>query len=261
MDKLHKIGNVSLKWLGQIGFLIETDNIRLCIDYFASADDLRQTPAPIPAGELKDVDVFLGTHDHLDHIDHEAWKIWAKTNPDAKFVFPVAHTDKIITDGVNVHNAVGLNDGESVKIGDLTIHAIAAAHEFLNRDSITGFYPCLQYIIEINGVRIHHAGDTVRYEGMLPKIKAFGSIDAEILPINGRDAKRYRLNCIGNMTYQEAADLAGEVVPGMVIPGHWDMFADNGGDPDAFADYLDAKYGGRIKCIIPKVMERITIPE
>jgi hypothetical protein len=23
--------------------------------------------------------VFLGTHDHLDHIDHEAWKIWAKS--------------------------------------------------------------------------------------------------------------------------------------------------------------------------------------
>ena len=222
MDKLYEIGNVSLKWLGQMGVLIETDNVRLCIDYFASPDDLRQTPVPIPAGEIEDVDVFLGTHDHLDHIDHEAWKIWAKTNPDAKFVFP-------------------------------------AAHEFLDRDPITGFYPYLQYIIEIGDVKIHHAGDTVRYEGMLSKIQSYGSIDAQILPINGRDAKRYRQNCIGNMTYQEAADLAGEINPGMVIPGHWDMFADNNGDPDAFADYLDAKYGGRIKCIIPKVMEEITI--
>ena len=82
---LNETGNVSLKWLGQMGFLIETDNIRLCIDYFASPDDLRRTPAPIAAGELKDVNVFIGTHDHLDHIDHEAWKIWAKTNPDAKY--------------------------------------------------------------------------------------------------------------------------------------------------------------------------------
>ena len=72
MDKLYEIGKVSLNWLGQMGFLIETDNIRLCIDYFASPDDLRQTPVPIPTGELKDVDVFLGTHDHLDHIDHAA---------------------------------------------------------------------------------------------------------------------------------------------------------------------------------------------
>ena len=260
MDKLHETGNVSLKWLGQMGFLIEADNIRLCIDYFASPDNLRQTPVPISAGELKDVDVFLGTHDHLDHIDHEAWKIWAKTNPDAKFVFPAAHMDKIVADGVDVHNAVGLNDGESVKIGDLTIHAIAAAHEFLDQDPITGFYPYLQYIIEIGDVKIHHAGDTVRYEGMLSKIQSYGSIDVQILPINGRDAKRYRQNCIGNMTYQEAVDLAGEINPGIVIPGHWDMFADNRGDPDAFADYLDAKYGDKIKCIIPKIMERITIP-
>ena len=259
MDKFCKIGRVSLKWLGQMGFLIETDNVRLCIDYFASPDALRQTPVPIPAGEMKDVDVFLGTHDHLDHIDHEAWKIWAKTNPDAKFVFPAAHMDKIVADGVDTHNAVGLNDTETVKIGDLTIHAIAAAHEFLDRDPITGLYPYLQYIIEIGDVKIHHAGDTVRYEGMLSKIQSFGSIDVQILPINGRDAKRYRQNCIGNMTYQEAADLAGEINPQMVIPGHWDMFADNSGDPDAFVDYLDAKYGGRIKSIIPKVLEEIII--
>jgi L-ascorbate metabolism protein UlaG (beta-lactamase superfamily) len=59
------------------------------------------------------------------------------------------------------------------------------------------------------------------------------------------------------MTYQEAADLAGEAGPAMVIPGHWDMFADNGADPEEFADYLNAKYHDRIQCRIPKVMEKI----
>ncbi|MBR6391053.1 MAG: MBL fold metallo-hydrolase, partial [Lachnospiraceae bacterium] len=88
-------------------------------------------------------------------------------------------------------------------------------------------------------------------------IKAFGRIDIELLPINGRDAVRYRRNCIGNMTYQEAADLAGEVGPAIVIPGHWDMFADNSADPHAFEDYLYAKYGDRIGCKIPAVMEEI----
>ena len=61
------------------------------------------------------------------------------------------------------------------------------------------------------------------------------------------------------MTYQEAADLAGETGPKMVIPGHWDMFEINGEDPSLFADYLDAKYQGKIKCVIPKVMEKIVI--
>lgn len=61
------------------------------------------------------------------------------------------------------------------------------------------------------------------------------------------------------MTFQEAADLAGETGPEMVIPGHWDMFEDNSADPYEFADYIDAKYQGKIKCMIAKVMEKITI--
>ena len=81
----------------------------------------------------------------------------------------------------------------------------------------------------------------------------------QLLPINGRDAERYRNNCIGNMTYQEAADLAGEVGPRIVIPGHWDMFADNSADPKAFADYLNVKYKGTIRCLIPVVLEKIRL--
>ncbi len=259
MDKFHDVRNVTLRWLGQMGFLIESNGKKLCIDYYASPDELRQTPPPIPVDELKNIDVFVGTHDHIDHIDHESWKIWAKTNPNANFVFPTAHMDKVLADGVDVDNAVGLNDGDSVRLGSFTIHAIAASHEFLDQNSETGLYPYLQYIIETDGVRIHHAGDTVRYEGMMPKIKFFGKIDIEILPINGRDAKRYLKNCIGNMTYQEAADLAGEVRPGIVIPGHWDMFIENSEDPNAFMDYIEAKYNGTLKCIIPKVMDKISV--
>ena len=106
-------------------------------------------------------------------------------------------------------------------------------------------------------MRIHHAGDTVRYEGMLSKVTQFGDIDIELLPINGRDGKRYMEHWIGNMTYQEAADFAGDVGTKIVIPGHWDMFADNGADPHEFADYLDAKYQGKITCMIPEGMEKI----
>ena len=114
-------------------------------------------------------------------------------------------------------------------------------------------------IIEGNGVRIYHAGDTLRYEGMLPKLRALGPVDAALLPINGRDAARYRRNCIGNMTFQESADLAGELGIRLALPGHWDMFADNPGDPQAFMDYLDAKYGKKVRCLIPEYGKPILI--
>ena len=250
---------VEVTWLGQMGFLIKAGSSAVCIDYFASPHEARQTPALLKADALRNMDVFLGTHDHIDHMDHGSWRNWAGMNPSAKFVFPEAHREKVLADGVAESNALGMNDGDTVKVGEVTIHAVAAAHEFLDLDPQTGLYPYLQYIMEADGVRIHHAGDTVRYEGMLPKLRAFGEIDLQLLPINGRDAVRYRRNCIGNMTYQEAADLAGETGAAMVIPGHWDMFADNSEDPRRFADYLEVKYGGRIKCVIPKVMETIRI--
>jgi L-ascorbate metabolism protein UlaG (beta-lactamase superfamily) len=65
------------------------------------------------------------------------------------------------------------------------------------------------------------------------------------LPINGRDAERYRRNTIGNMTYQEAADLAGALRPKVVAPMHYDMFAGNAEDPGRFLVYLHAKFPGQ----------------
>lgn len=251
-------GRITVTWLGQMGLKVRLGATTLLIDYFASDISGRRTPVPIPADQVTGVDGFLGTHDHLDHIDHEAWKIWAKSCPGARFVFPSAHVRAVSGDGIPTERQLPMDAGAHVTIGNVTIHAIPAAHEFLEKDDC-GRYPCLQYIIEGEGLRIYHAGDTLRYEGMLPLLKAFGPMDVALLPINGRDGERYRRNCIGNMTFQEAADLAGELKPGLVMPGHWDMFADNPGDPEAFADYLKAKYG--MKCRIPKVLEEVEIAD
>ena len=250
-------GTAAAWWLGQMVLIVKMGETVVCIDYFASPDSERRTPPVVPVEEVEGITAFLGTHDHLDHIDHEAWKIWARNCPDSKFVFPRAHKAKILADGISEHNALGMNDGESLQIGDITIHAVAASHEFLDQDQETGLFPYLQYVLEGNGVRIHHAGDTVRYEGMLAKIRAFGPIDAQLLPINGRDAVRYRRNCIGNMTYQEAADFAFESGARLVIPGHFDMFENNSENPGLFADYLEAKYKENITCKIPIAGKRI----
>ena len=252
-------GTAVLWWLGQMGLLLKMGDTVLCVDYYATPQERRLIPPPVPAGEVAGVGAFLGTHDHLDHIDHAAWQVWARSCPEALFVFPAAHREAVLRDGVKEENCRGLDDGTSVRIGEITVRAIAAAHEFLAPDPATGQYPCLQYVIEGNGLRVYHAGDTLRYEGMLPRLQAMGPIDAALLPINGRDGARYRRNCIGNMTFQEAADLAGALRPRAVIPGHWDMFADNSGDPAAFADYLDAKYPGLVRCVLPKHLEAVRL--
>ena len=62
-------GEGTLWWLGQMGLLIHLGEMTLCVDYYASDGPGRQFPPPVPAEEITGIDVFLGTHNHLDHID------------------------------------------------------------------------------------------------------------------------------------------------------------------------------------------------
>jgi len=252
-------GTAALWWMGQMGLWVKMGATLVSVDYFASPGHGRSVPPPVPAEAVTGIDAFLGTHDHLDHMDRASWRLWLETCPGARFVFPRAYLPSLLREGFPPDRLVGLNAGEACRVGEITVKALPAAHEFLDRDEETGLYPCLQYILEGNGVRLYHAGDTLRYEGMLGRLCSFGPIDGALLPINGRDGERYRRNCIGNMTFQEAADLAGELRPRLTIPGHWDMFPGNTADPAAFADYLDAKYGGGVPCRIPRIMEKILV--
>ena len=88
---------------------------------------------------------------------------------------------------------------------------------------------------------LYHAGDSCIYEGLVTKLKRW-DFDAVFLPINGRDAARLRANIIGNMTYQEAADLAGALRPRLTVPAHFEMFAANSCDVQLFLDYMQVKY-------------------
>ena len=64
-------GTAVLWWLGQMGLLIKMNQTVICVDYYASVDPGRLMPVPVPPEEMAGIDAFLGTHDHIDHIDHK----------------------------------------------------------------------------------------------------------------------------------------------------------------------------------------------
>ena len=232
-------------WLGQMGYVIKLAGCTIYADAFLSETDDRLFPPALRAEKITNADIVMGSHDHLDHIDHETWKAIAKASPQAVFVLPEALREKISEEtGIPAGRFAGIDDGTSRTIKGITIHGIAAAHERLDQDPVTGRYPYMSYVLEGAGRRLYHAGDTCVYEGMLTKIRAFAPLDVMFVPINGRDAKRYLSNCIGNMTFQEAVDLCGEIAPTLSVPGHYDMFAGNLGMPLEFKAYLEAKYKG-----------------
>lgn len=229
-------------WLGQMGYVLKSGTATLCIDLFLSEHPRRAVPPLLKPDQITNATLFLGTHDHKDHIDREVWPAFADASPSASFIVPSAIRDSIVDEiPITTNRVVGINDGEKIRLAGVEIEGVASAHEFLDKDEQTGFYPYMGFVIRINGFCIYHPGDTCIYEGLVSKLMT-EKPDLMFVPINGRDAQRYANGYLGNMTFQEAVDFVGAVQPRLAIPGHYDMFTHNGEDPKKFADYMKVKY-------------------
>lgn len=245
-------------FIGQMGFVFKSAGCTIYIDPFLSHHSKRAIPYLIDSRDVR-ADLILGTHDHKDHIDRQAWQIIQRNSPNVKFGVPSLSVNSLIaSEGIEKERLIGLDAGVTVDLDKgVRITPIAAAHEFFDCDKETGRYPYLGYVIAWNGFTIYHSGDTCCYEGLESKLREW-CFDLMILPINGRDANRYSSGCLGNMTYQEAADLAGSLNPRLVIPAHYDLFAHNGGDPYLFLSYVQAKYSKQ-KVLVPSLAEKISL--
>lgn len=251
-DIISKFNSLSLQHkeyailpLGQHSFAVKTVNKTIWLDPFLTDLEGRCVPVLCRANEVTCADIITGSHDHADHIDRDALPEIVSAAKDAVFVFPRAVKVGEVPDG----RTLKINDGETIEHDGVKISAIASAHEFLDMDE-NGNYPALGFVIECDGVKFYHSGDCCIYEGLLSRLKKHSALSFAFLPINGRDAVRYKANCIGNMTYQEAVDLAGALDIELTIPAHFDMFAFNSEDPQKFVDYFNVKYPGR-KCTVP----------
>lgn len=230
-------------WLGQQSWIIKTANHILGLDLYLKEDPRRIVP-PLPKPE--DCDFFgsiFATHDHTDHFDQSSLARIAPLNERTRFFIPKHLREKASDLGIDAPRLV-LMDGENAfEDGTLHVCSIPSAHERLEYDAETGFQ-YIGYVIMVDGFTVYHAGDTCYYDGLLGRLKEC-SLDLMFVPINGRDGVRYRRNTIGNLTYQEAADLVGMAEPKLGCPAHYAMFAHNTEDPRLFADYLTAKYPGQ----------------
>ena len=240
-------------WLGQHSFIIKLAGTIILIDPFLMEMERRNVAPLFNAADATSVKLVLCTHDHLDHIDPFAIAELAKHGK-AHFLAPKAHEARMLSLGLSHERLTLLNDAETVSREGLSITAIKAAHEFFDQ-SPEGYFPYLGYVVEGNGKALYHAGDTVWWEGLQTRLSQW-RLDAALVPINGRDAHRYKTGIIGNMTYQEAADLLGGLDVGLSVPTHYDMFDGNREDPQLFLDYLAVKYPGR-KVWVGSVTEEV----
>jgi L-ascorbate metabolism protein UlaG (beta-lactamase superfamily) len=226
-------GRASLVWLGQAGFAIRAAGATLLVDPFLSPHPKRRYEAALPPRAASGVDLVLCTHEHIDHFDAESLPAIAAASPGAAFVLPTPIVDMALEAGIGPERVIGMQPGAPAELDPVKVHAVPARHGVTMEDAYgfggslsEGQIRFLGYVIEADGVRIYHAGDTIHYEGMEEGLRPFG-LDVALLPVNGRHAEREARGIVGNLNEREAAWLAAEIGARILVPMHHDLFVGN----------------------------------
>lgn len=233
--------DLHLWWLGQSGFLLQWQGHHLLFDPYLSdslthkyaATDkphVRMTERVIAPERLDFIDVVTSSHNHTDHLDKETLQPLLAANPKLQLVVPEANRT-FVGDRLNipVETPRGLHCGETKHISVFQITGVAAAHPELEKDE-WGHHKFLGYIVQCGEFRVYHSGDTLLYDGMVPKLACF-DVDVALLPINGDYPER---RVAGNLNGREAASLAKSIGAGIAIPCHYEMFEFNTASPEEF---------------------------
>lgn len=171
-----------LKKLPWAGVLVQSGDATLLIDPLGDAPPLERLSAGpnlgppaepvIPLTELPPADAVLVTHVHPDHFAPQS--ILAAYGNEIPLLLPAESVSTAQKAGFA--NAVGMSVGERFQHGSATV---TAAH------SVDGFGTAqVAWIVEAEGRKIIHCGDTL-WHGYWWKIaRLYGPIDVACLPIN-----------------------------------------------------------------------------
>jgi L-ascorbate metabolism protein UlaG (beta-lactamase superfamily) len=233
--------------LGQAGFALRSRDDFVLIDPFLSPRPERLIDPIVDPRRLTGVRVVLATHEHEDHLDLPTWAALAEASPSARFIVPEPLVPLVADGGIPDDRVIGARIGTPIQAGDLRATAVPARHAVgiedsysLGDDRAPRF---VGYVVELDGVRLYHAGDTLGDERITA---AAGRLhpDIALLPINGRDAEREGRGIVGNLSPDEAARVARDLSVALAIPMHFDTIRGNEGRPDAFVRAMRRRHPG-----------------
>ncbi|MCL5440654.1 MAG: MBL fold metallo-hydrolase [Candidatus Marsarchaeota archaeon] len=152
-----------LFWIGHSSFYIKGENATVFID-----------PFRIGKVNLK-ADIILVTHPHFDHFSREDIEKVSKNST------AIVASEGTI-EGKEDKNSYIARPGFKTKISGIGIEAVPAYNVESAR---IGFHPksngWVGYVIEVDGKRFYHAGDTDK----ISEMEELGKLDVAMLPIGG----------------------------------------------------------------------------
>ena len=192
----------NIVWLGHDGFRIDASTC-IYID-----------PYQIDGG--KPADLLLITHEHFDHCSPEDV---AKIQQPGTVIITEKDSAKKLSGDVRV-----MTPGERLLLDGLTVEAVPAYNT--NKDYHPKANKWLGFIIDLDGVRIYHAGDS----DYIPEMKGL-EVDIALLPVSGT----YVMNA------DEAVEAALAIKPKLAIPMHYGAIVGDQSDAIHFRDKLAGK--------------------
>lgn len=231
--------------LGQSGFRFTFGDIVLYIDPYLSDSVARiegshlkrLVPVKIRPEDITDADWVLITHIHLDHCDLDTLLPLYRSSTQCIFV----GTHEVVTyleeNGFDKSRLITAPKNWISLGSDLKIIATPAAHPSIETDK-EGNWQCAGYLLEYQGRKIYHAGDTFVVKPLIEYLQKYIPIHTALLPVNEHNYFRENQGIIGNMGIRDAFGLATELGVKKLVPMHWDMFEPN----TVFTEEIDLLY-------------------
>jgi L-ascorbate metabolism protein UlaG (beta-lactamase superfamily) len=171
-----------LSWFGQSAFRLRVESGEVIfIDPFGV--DASAGPA----------DMILITHPHFDHFDRRS--VSALQKPSIAIVVPQSVAEP---------HQEGISAGQTLRIGDITVTAIPAYNS--SKPFHARAKGWVGYLIEADGIRLYHAGDT----DFIPEMRGLAP-DVALLPVGG----------LFTMGWRAAAEAVAALPASLAIPMHF----------------------------------------
>lgn len=209
---------VRMRFLGHAAFEIAGSK-KILIDPFLTGN-----PKAVAKPEEVEADLILITHAHGDHVG-DAVSIARRTGAKIVAMYDMANYLVENNEGITT---IGMNYGPT-EIEGVKIVQVPAWHS--SSDGKYDIGNACGYIIEMDGVRIYHAGDTFVFSDMALFSELYGPIDVALLPIGGHFT----------MGPKEAAKAVELLKPRKVVPMHYGTFPPIAQDPEEFKKLVGEK--------------------
>jgi L-ascorbate 6-phosphate lactonase len=237
-----KPSQAAIWFLGQSGFVLKSFGVTIAIDPYlsdsvakSSPKLTRAIPVPIEPSELK-VDIFMVTHDHLDHLDPETIEQY-RYKDQTVFVGPRFVCRKLRSLNISEGQIIKIDVGETQQIGRVRLTGV---YTVPNEPAVVD---TAGYLIKFeNGRSIYHTSDTDLSPLLL---KAAPTTEVGLFCINGK---------WGNLDAAKAVTLAAKIKPRFAIPHHYDVMELNSENPHTF-EYFMSYTNPQIAVKILNVME------